>query len=438
MRYSYSLLCWIGLIGIMMGCTSTPEATDTPACPNLILIMADDLGYETLGVNGGTSYQTPRLDALAAGGMRFTKCFSQPLCTPSRVKIMTGKYNFRNYVGFGILDPNEKTFGHLLQDAGYTTCVVGKWQLYGNARQRELFNRTGALPDQAGFNESLLWQVKEKYGSRFKHPWVEENGGEAQELRDDYGPDAYLRYAEEFISQNKDTSFFLYFPMALVHDPFQPSPGSDSYETFSGEEKLNDTTYFRDNMAYMDKVVGQLVDHLETEGLRENTLVLFVGDNGTDRDVISSQGSRRIRGNKGFPTEDGNHVPMIASFPGTIAAGQVKEDLIDFSDFLPTLMEAAGAAIPQDFHTDGVSFFPGLKGEQSNLREWLFCHYAPQWGKFVPRRFVHNAKWKRYENGEIYHTEVDSEEKNPLKLEDLDAETQALMAEYAAVLAELK
>ena len=94
--------------------------------PNVILMMADDLGYETLGANGGIPYKTPHLDKLAAAGLRFTNCVSQPVCTPTRVKIMTGRYNFRNYKTFGILDPREKTFGHVMREAGYKTCIVGK------------------------------------------------------------------------------------------------------------------------------------------------------------------------------------------------------------------------------------------------------------------------------------------------------------------------
>jgi len=104
--------------------------------PNIILIMADDIGYECFGCYGSKSYETPVLDGLARTGMRFEHCYSQPLCTPSRVKIMTGQYNFRNYVNFGVLDPKQKTFGHLLQNCGYATCVVGKWQLYGSANRR--------------------------------------------------------------------------------------------------------------------------------------------------------------------------------------------------------------------------------------------------------------------------------------------------------------
>jgi len=135
--------------------------------PNIILIMADDLGYECLGSYGSTSYKTPVLDELAATGMRFEHCYSQPLCTPSRVKVMTGKYNSRNYTVFGSLDPKETTFAHVLKKSGYATCAAGKWQLYGGG--------SGTSPEQAGFDEHCLWQVKDR-GSRYSDPTVLENG----------------------------------------------------------------------------------------------------------------------------------------------------------------------------------------------------------------------------------------------------------------------
>ena len=140
--------------------------------PNIILIMADDLGYETLGINGSDDYQTPNLDKLAKEGMNFTQTYSMPLCTPSRVQIMTGKYNFRNYIGFGLLKPEEPTFAHYLKQSGYNTFVAGKWQLYGNAGQHELAGgQIGTLPESAGFDEYFLWQVQ-ALGSRYKDPMI--------------------------------------------------------------------------------------------------------------------------------------------------------------------------------------------------------------------------------------------------------------------------
>ena len=157
------ILSRLSIAGVLAaGCTAEPavdnrNASTPPARPNVVLVMADDLGYEALGSYGGAAYATPELDRLAASGVRFTHAYSQPLCSPSRVKIMTGRYNSRNYTYWGILPPGEVTFGHLLRDAGYATFVAGKWQLDGQEPRGNLGE--GQLPDEAGFDEYLLWFV---------------------------------------------------------------------------------------------------------------------------------------------------------------------------------------------------------------------------------------------------------------------------------------
>ena len=404
MRLVLLLLCVIAC----NGCTA-PEKN--PVRPNIILIMADDLGYETLRVNGSTSYDTPRLDELAETGMRFTNAFSTPLCTPSRVQIMTGKYNFRNYVGFGLLDPAERTFGHLLQEAGYRTAVVGKWQLYGNQRQRELAGRGGALPEEAGFDTYRLWQVKDR-GYRFKHATLDTYGEGLITYENQFGPDLFADFIESFVSEPSEDPFFVYFPMALTHDPFRPTPDDPVYDTLA-VDGVNDPAYFASNVAYMDKLIGRIVDHLEEAGLRENTLILFTGDNGTDRDVTSRFGEQVIQGNKGYPNRYGTHVPFVANWPGVIEPGQVNDNLVDFTDVLPTLMDVAASPIPGDFLTDGLSFYPQLIGEADTVRAWIFCHYAPEWGVFENSRFAQTRDWKLYEDGTFYHIAEDPEEANP-------------------------
>ncbi len=411
--------------------------------------MADDLGYETLSCNGSTSYQTPNLDQLAQEGMRFTQCYATPLCTPSRVQIMTGKYNFRNYVGFGILDPKEKTFAHMLKERGYSTCVVGKWQLYGNKRQRELSGRTGSFPEQAGFDDYCLWQILEKAGPRYKHPFLELPGQKGKSFKGAYGPDMYVDYGLNFIQQHKDRPFFLYFPMALTHEPFQPTPDHPDYKHTT--EK--DTAYFAANVGYMDKLIGKMVDKLDELGLGEQTLILFVGDNGTDTHVISSVSEKRIRGDKGSPTVYGTHVPMIAYWPGTIKAGQVNDQLIDFTDFFPTLRQAADdqgkttsiiterslEEAPPNEVLDGLSFYDQLlRKPDAAMRRWVFCHYDPNWGNRPKRRYIHNQTWKLFENGEIYDMVNDPEHLRPLKKEALDKEDQYIISDLYAAMKSLK
>ncbi|MEA3225826.1 MAG: sulfatase-like hydrolase/transferase [Planctomycetota bacterium] len=256
--------------------------------PNIILIMADDIGYECFGSYGSESYKTPVLDELARTGVRFEHCYSQPLCTPSRVKIMTGQYNFRNYVDFGVLDPKQKTFGHLLQGAGYATCVVGKWQLYGSVNQRVEVRGKGSLPSDAGFDEHCLWQIM-KRGVRYKDPLMIRNGKPVEDSQGKYGPDISCDYALSFIERHRAEPFFLYFPMAIVHSPFVPTPDSEDWDN---PNHKNNTKYFADMVLYMDKMVGRIVGKLDEFGLRENTLVLFIGDNGTHKSIKSELACR--------------------------------------------------------------------------------------------------------------------------------------------------
>ena len=400
--------------------------------------MADDLGYEALGVNGSTSYSTPSLDSLAAAGVRFTHAYSTPLCTPTRVQLMTGKYNFRNYIGFGLLDPSERTFAHYLQDAGYRTAVMGKWQLYGNARQRRLFGRTGSLPRQAGFDEYVLWQVRERAGPRFKDPYLDVAGDSSRAYPGAYGPDMFVAAVEDFIERHRDRPFFVYYPMVLTHDPFQPTPDDPDYVDFDPASNVNDPAYFASNVAYMDKIVGRIVGKLEELKLAENTLLIFTGDNGTDRDVTSMVDTLWIRGNKGFPTTAGTHVPLITAWPGKVAAGQVNNNLIDFTDFLPTLMDAAGISLPEDLVADGLSFYPQLLGQADTVRSWVFCHYAPRWGNFEHRRYAHDRDWKLYEDGSFFHIAEDQEELSPLEEDSLSAEADEARQRLGAVLRRLR
>lgn len=208
------------LLFIILGftaCTSHEESKT----PNVILIMADDMGYECLSTYGSQSYHTPVLDSLAAQGIRFDQAVSQPLCTPSRVKIMTGLYNYRNYDYFGHLQNEAYTFGNLMKEAGYATCIAGKWQLNGLAYKDEIphWNDAGR-PHQFGFDEYCLWQLTKTRGEgeRYADPLIEQNGRVLENLEDSYGPDIFADFILDFIERKQDSSFFIYYPMVLVHD----------------------------------------------------------------------------------------------------------------------------------------------------------------------------------------------------------------------------
>jgi len=356
-----------GMMPALFSAEDPPGAgKDHKPRPNIVLIMADDLGYEAIGANGSISQPTPVLDGLAANGMRFRNGWSQPICTPSRVQIMTGQYNVRNYTRFGHLDRGQVTFAHCLKRAGYATAIAGKWQL---GREEDSMRHFG-------FDEWCTWHCFGS-GGRYANPGRNLNG-ELKKFPGRFGDDVDCDFACDFIGRHKDRPFLLYWPMCLTHKPFVPTPDSADWgENRGGQGEATAERHFREMVTYMDKVVGKLVAHLETLGLRERTLILFTGDNGTEG-IKSMIGGRMVGTGKGNITR--SQAPLIASWPGTMPRGKVCDDVVDFSDFLPTLCAAAGAEAPQDRPIDGVSFLPQLRGEAGTPREWSYCWYSRDGG----------------------------------------------------------
>ncbi len=394
--------------------------------PNIVLIMADDLGYECIGANGGTSYRTPVLDRLAETGVRFQHCYAQPLCTPSRVQIMTGIYNVRNYTRFGQLDRKQTTFAHLLKKAGYATCVAGKWQL----------GKQPDSPQHFGFDESCLWQHtrgrtdEAKHDTRYPNPRLEINGKPVNYTNGEFGPDVVSDFICAFIERHKDRPFFAYYPMILTHCPFVPTPDSADWNADSrGPKKYKgNPKYFADMVTTMDKMVGKIVAKLDELGLRKNTLVMFTGDNGTDKPIVSVMDGRKVAGGKRSMTDAGTRVPFIANWPGVIPAGQVRKDLVDFSDFLPTICEATGVRVPPALSIDGRSFLPQLRGKKGDPREWIYCWFSRSGKESEAREFARTQRYKLYRTGEFYDIQNDVLEKSPLRPDDLDAKTRTVRA----------
>tara|TARA_B100000941_G_scaffold51757_1_gene33076 strand:+ start:4885 stop:6201 length:1317 start_codon:yes stop_codon:yes gene_type:complete len=401
--------------------------------PNIILIMSDDLGYEVINANGGTSYETPRLNNLAETGIRFENAHAQPLCTPTRIQLMTGKYNFRNYIGFGLMDPNEKTFGHIMSDNGYKTLISGKWQLYSYNPPDEMpeERNKGQKIEDAGFDEFCVWhahQTEEK-GSRYKNPIVYQNGEYlSKEITEgNYGEDIFSDYILDFMERNLDDPFFVYFPMTLTHRPLEPTPDSQEFAVFDPPsnktlggrtwEQLegwdDDSKYYKDMVEYHDKTIGKIVDKLDSLGIRENTLILYLGDNGSPIEVSSFMGDLEIPGGKGKTIDTGTHVPLICNWKSKIPASLVSTNLVDTTDFLPTIFEATGIKFPENYIIDGKSFYPQLLGEDGDPRDWIFFHFdAGGRNKRPIQRFLRNHSWKLYEDGRMFDMKSDLNEKN--------------------------
>lgn len=347
--------------------------------PNIIFILTDDVGLGNISCCGGDNFKTPRIDALAKTGTRFEQCFSTPLCGPSRCQCLTGRYPFRtgmisNASGDVPIPANEIMIPTILKPAGYVTAQVGKWfQLQGE-------------PSEWGFDERLTFGGHGRYWGKQK-PTYSVNGKMMTMSEDKYVGDLMHEFLVDFITRHKDQPFYVHYAMSHIHGPILPTPDSK-----------DGSDHYADNVAYMDKLVGKLVDELERLDLRDNTVIIFVGDNGTaanwadDRATVNG---KRLSGQKGSMQEGGSRVPMIVSWPGTTPAGKVSKDLIDFSDYMPTFAALAGASLPKDRVIDGHDFSPQLKGQKGKPREWVYVELNGHW-------YARNQGWKLTREGELF------------------------------------
>ncbi len=365
------------------GCGSIDLAAQTTGArkPNIVFILADDLGINGLACYGADNYKTPNIDKLAREGTRYTHAYTAPLCGPSRALIMTGRYAFRtgatNQDATGLMTPNGETFmPKILKQAGYKTAAVGKWG------QLPLGPAEFEFDEYLKFSGSgVYWNTQDK-GKNYTL------NGRVLQLRDkEYLPDVMHNTAVDFIARNRNNPFYLYYSMSHVHVEILPTPDS----------KPDSKDIYADNIAYMDKLVGKMMAELERLKLRENTLVIFVGDNGTGGGYAaqSTIGGRRLAGEKGSMLEGGANVPLIVNWPGRIPAGKVSTQLIDSTDFVPTFAELAGAKLPENKVVDGQSFLPQIYGKPGKTRDWIFIELARKW-------YVREQAFKLNESGELY------------------------------------
>lgn len=414
--------------------------------PNIVLIMCDDMGYEGVSIYGAETYSTPHLDQLARDGIYFQHAYSTPICTPSRVQIMTGKYNFRNYIKFGLLASGQKTFANYLADAGYATAVCGKWQLGGDMKTVRDF----------GFQSHCLWHLDGR-DSRYWNPRISKNGELLTGLNNAFGPDVMTDFACEFIQAEREEPFLLYYPMTLPHWPFVPTPDSKSggsrersgkYDGRAGGEE-----YFPDMVQYLDKLVGRIVASLRDSEQLENTLLIFTCDNGCAVNIVSEMNGRTIKGGKAFLPDNGTHVAMVAHWPESFfKVGNNKDQLVDFTDILPTLCDAGGIDV-EDSLVDGYSLMPVFLQGCPSGRQWVYCHYIrngfPQEPSNNQRRlavikkqdqliankaagtFVRDTRYKLYGDGRFYDVRKDVNETRGL--EELNAKQASIYEAFQKV-----
>ena len=399
--------------------------------PNVILIMADDIGYEALSINGANDIKTPVLDSLARNGINFKNAYSQPLCTPSRVKIMTGKPNYENYEYFTYLNPKEKTFGNLFQDNGYKTLVAGKWQL--NGVQFKLDDYTDLKrPYTFGFESYMLWWLAER-GSRFANPVLVNNEKKIDTSIDDYGPEIVSDYIVDFINEHSNSPFFIYYPMMLVHDPFLPTPNSKDWENEQNRLNSNNPEYFPEMVSYMDSTVGKIINALKNNNIDDNTIIIFLGDNGTDRKVFTKNNNVLVKGSKGLTNKYGTNVPLIISWSKLKKIKNEQTPLVDLIDFYSTFEDLLDV---EKKTSNGVSLLPLLLGENFDERKYITTYYNPMWGSLYKNRavYIQNKKYKLYKSGSFYNYQLDPDEKYPLSLKNLDESILNLYTEMDSIL----
>jgi len=397
--------------------------------PNIVLIMADDVGCEPIGIYGGQRWETPHIDSLARDGMRFSHCFSMPVCHPSRICLMTGKYPFRFNAKWGSFPRDEEptSLGSVLKRCGYRTAIAGKWQL-------SLMKDDRMQPQRMGFDEWCLFGWHE--GARFHDPLIYQNGKLRSNTAGEYGPEIYVDFLSDFMQRSKrdEQPFFAYYSMALAHDvtndlstqvPY--APGKDRWMNYG------------EMIQSLDEMVGRVVRKLDDLGLRENTIILFTGDNGTAvrsklrhrkngeyeyEQVFSIQNGKRVRGGKGTLLDIGTNVPLIANWRGNIKPGSQTDVLVDFSDWLPTLVEIAGGHMERE--VDGRSFAATLFHDEAvSAREYAFAQSRNK------RAWVRTQKYKLYNNGQLFDVGVDPFEKQPLKGTKGDASANRKFLENA-------
>ena len=363
---------------------ATPPVSAPPAAggkPNIIFILSDDVGLGDLGCCGGDHFKTPNIDALARGGTRFEYHYAMPLCGPSRCLAMTGRYPFRtglinNQSPNAISPAREIMLPTVMKKAGYVTASVGKW------------GQMCLDPGTWGFDEFITFKGSGHYW-RSQTPFYTVNGKTKELAEHEYLPDTLHSFLVDFLARHQAQPFFVYYPMSHVHGPILRTP--DSQPNASPQQ------LYADNLVYMDKLVGKLMAELDRLHLREKTLVLFSGDNGTARFGAdrSTLGGRRINGQKASLLEGGSRVPLIANWPGTTPAGAVNHDLTDFSDYFATCAELGGAALPAGVTLDSRSFAPQVKGAQGQPREWIYVELSG-------RSYVRNARYKLTNGGELF------------------------------------
>ncbi len=416
-----SFACVLMILSILFSCTYIPEERKQP---NIILIMADDLGYGDIGCFGNDSVRTPVLDKLAAEGIRFTDFHSNgAVCSPTRAALMTGNYQQRAGIEgviyaaldkriYGISD-KQKTMAEYYKEAGYTTGIFGKWHLGYKPEFNPVFH---GFDEFYGYVSGNVDYISHRDGVGLLDWW--HNTDTCYD--EGYVTDIITDKALEFIVKNRNNPFFLYLPHEAVHYPYQGRndkadrlPGVNFTAHGSRSDKKQ---AYREMLEIMDENIGRIMNKLEELDLNNSTFVLFCSDNGATN--MGNNGN--LNGFKGSLWEGGHRVPAIAWFPSRIKAGVTINSAILSMDILPTLLKVSGISGSDNF--DGKDFSKGLFTGERMIERPVFWRYRNQWA-------VRMGDWKYLKIGEnefLFNLKNDLAEQNnlinqnPLKAADLN------------------
>jgi arylsulfatase A-like enzyme len=403
---------WVGLI-----CLATPSLRAQPPRPNIVFILADDLGFGDVGFNGGREIATPRLDRLAASGARLDHLYAQTVCSPTRAALLTGRYPMRHGLQVGVVRPwaqyglplEERTLAQALKQAGYATAIVGKWHL-GHFDPAYLPTKRGFDLQYGHYNGAIDYFTHERDGG---HDWHRQD----RPSRDQgYSTHLLAQEALSFIDAQKNgRPFFLYLTFNAVHAPFQvPEKYRAPYAALQEPRRT-----YAGMLAAMDEAVGQILDALDSKGLRRNTLVVFASDNGGPvPGRVSDNG--KLRGAKGTLYEGGVRSAACVSWPGRIDAGTVVAQPLHMVDWYPTLLTLAGGTLQQPLPIDGRDAWPTIARGQASPHGEILINAAPMGGA------IRAGNWKLLLNGDGHGEEVSRRESGreialtPVKIELFD------------------
>lgn len=446
-----TLVRCLGLCGLFFSALWLVQRDVQAEQPNVIVILADDLGWADLNCYGSTFHRTPSLDLLAQSGAKFTQGYAScPVCSPTRAALLTGKWPARLHLTDWLpgradrpdqmllrpeirqeLDLSEVTLAELFREADYVTGHIGKWHLGGE----------GFSPLEQGFQTNIGGDHTGTPLSYFA-PY-ERNGhfmpGLEEAPAGEYLTDRYGREAEKFIETNRDRPFFLHLSHNAVHTPMKAREDLiKRYELGSAPPGQQSNPIYAAMLESLDSSVGRVVKTLERTGLKDRTIIVFTSDNGglatKEGPNTPATSNSPLREGKGWLYEGGIRVPLIVSWPGKIAAGKVVETPASSIDVLPTLVELCGLAAPKG--VDGISLKPVLLEPAGTLERdamyWHYPHYANQGGK--PGGVIRQGNWKLIEFYENGRRELYDVQKDPRELQNVADKHSEQVASMAAAL----